>query len=459
MCIVRAGNARSENQQRRRNMIQRQLLLQLVVNTLEERGGSRQNRPASSLRDACGERGRMLLGNAGVHIMRSGTFTEITGDAIRTRGGGGDDHQSRLVFETGLQRSHGHLTVVFARVKRLAERAVRILPMIRLALAGMRLRIGLVASVGTILRLGLIAETQALGGVDMQHDGMVDILQVFKRRDQRVHIVALLHITVVKSERLEQIQLRGSVRRAQTGKIAVHATEILGDRHLIVVDDDDEITALFGSVVQSFESDRRAQRTVADDGDDVADFACSRSGMLHITCFGKTAGKGDGRAGMAQHEGIMLAFQRIGETRHLAEPRLVQIRLGAPGKHLVHVALVGDIENETVTWRTEHAVQRHGKLHHAKIRTDVATMLPAVIQQRGTNLQTQITQLLRRKGMHIRRRMNRTQYASGHYAQLSFPEPVFFTAENPIPLYASAGVSVVKYLQSLLNCGTMETMK
>ena len=181
--------------------------------------------------------------------------------------------------------------------------------------------------------------------------------------------------------------------------------------------------------------------------------------MLHITCFGKTAGKGDGRAGMAQHEGIMLAFQRIGETRHLAEPRLVQIRLGAPGKHLVHVALVGDIENETVMWRTEHAVQRHGKLHHAKIRTDVATMLPAVIQQRGTNLQTQITQLLRRKGMHIRRRMNRTQYASGHYAQLSFPEPVFFTAENPIPLYASAGVSVVKYLQSLLNCGTMETMK
>ena len=61
--------------------------------------------------------------------------------------------------------------------------------------------------------------------------------------------------------------------------------------------------------------------------------------------------------------------------------------------------------------------------------------------------------------MPIRRRMNRTQYASGHYAQLSFPEPVFFTAENPIPLYASAGVSVVKYLQSLLNCGTMETMK
>ena len=82
--------------------------------------------------------------------------------------------------------------------------------MIRLALAGMRLRIGLVASVGTILRLGLIAETQALGGVDMQHDGMVDILQVFKRRDQRVHIVALLHITVVKSERLEQIQFRST---------------------------------------------------------------------------------------------------------------------------------------------------------------------------------------------------------------------------------------------------------
>mgnify|MGYP000659156452 CR=1 FL=1 len=147
-------------------------------------------------------------------------------------------------------------------------------------------------------------------------------------------------------------------------------------------------------------------------------------------------------------------------AQHRFAALLPQLReIGAAREDLVHVALVGDIENETVTWRTEHAVQRHGKLHHAKIRTDVATMLPAVIQQRGTNLQTQITQLLRRKGMHIRRRMNRTQYASGHYAQLSFPEPVFFTAENPIPLYASAGVSVVKYLQSLLNCGTMETMK
>ena len=161
---------------------------------------------------------------------------------------------------------------------------------------------------------------------------------------------------------------------------------------------------------------------------------------------------------MTKYKRIMLAFQRIGETGHFAESGFVEIRFGTSGKHLVHVALVGDIENETVTWRTEHAVQRHGKLHHAKIRTDVATMLPAVIQQRGTNLQTQITHCAK-KGMHIRRRMNRTQYASGHYVQLSFPEPVFFTAENPIPLYASAGVSVVKYLQSLLNCGTMETMK
>ena len=162
---------------------------------------------------------------------------------------------------------------------------------------------------------------------------------------------------------------------------------------------------------------------------------------------------------MAEHKGIMLAFQRIRETGHLIKTRLVQVCCGAAGKHFVHVALVRHVENETVAGRVEHAVQCHSELHHAKIRTDVATMLPAVIQQRGTNLQTQVTQLLRRKGMHIRRRMNRTQYASGHYAQLSFPEPVFFTAENPIPLYASAGVSVVKYLQSLLNCGTMETMK
>ena len=88
---------------------------------------------------------------------------------------------------------------------------------------------------------------------------------------------------------------------------------------------------------------------------------------LHIAGFGKTAGQRNRSAGMAEHKGIMFAFQRIRETGHLIKTRLVQVCFGAAGQHFVHVALVRHVENETVAGRVEHAVQCHGEFHHAKI--------------------------------------------------------------------------------------------
>ena len=72
---------------------------------------------------------------------------------------------------------------------------------------------------------------------------------------------------------------------------AVHAAEILGYRHLVVIDDDDEIAALFSRVVQSLEGDRRAQRAVADHGDHIADRAGTGGTDLHIAGLRKTAGQ------------------------------------------------------------------------------------------------------------------------------------------------------------------------
>ncbi len=90
---------------------------------------------------------------------------------------------------------------------------------------------------------------------------------------------------------------------------------------------------------------------------------------------------------MAEHKGIMFAFQRIRETGHLIKTRLVQVCFGASGKHFVHVALVRHVENETVAGRVEHAVQCHSELHHAKIRADMPAMLFAVVEQRGADFE------------------------------------------------------------------------
>ena len=71
MRVVRTGKAGAEDQQRHRNMVQRQLLLQLIERALEKRGGSRQHRSSAGFGDTCRERRGMFLGDAGIDIVRT----------------------------------------------------------------------------------------------------------------------------------------------------------------------------------------------------------------------------------------------------------------------------------------------------------------------------------------------------------------------------------------------------
>ena len=89
---------------------------------------------------------------------------------------------------------------------------------------------------------------------------------------------------------------------------------------------------------------------------------------------------------MAEHELVVFAFIRIGEASHLAETVRVQIGVGAAREHLMHVALVGHVEHDTVARRVEYAMQGHRGLHHAQIGADMTAVLVAVRQQRGANL-------------------------------------------------------------------------
>ena len=56
-------------------------------------------------------------------------------------------------------------------------------------------------------------------------------------------------------------------------QVAVQASVVFGDGHLVVVDHDDEVRVQFSCVVQSLESFSAAQRTVSDDSNDIAFFA------------------------------------------------------------------------------------------------------------------------------------------------------------------------------------------
>ena len=115
---------------------------------------------------------------------------------------------------------------------------------------------------------------------------MIDIAHFLESCDQRGNIVAGLHIPVIQAKRVEQVRLGSAAGCAQAGERAVHAAEIAGNRHLIVVEHNDEIAALLSRVVQSFKRHARTQRTIADHGDHIADAAVR---AFHIAGFRQTA--------------------------------------------------------------------------------------------------------------------------------------------------------------------------
>ena len=402
MRVIGVGDAGAEHEQRGRRAVQGQLLLQLVVGALEERGRRGQHRTPAGLGDAGGEGDRMLLRDAGVHVVRAGTLAERPGDAVRPGGGGGDDDQARLRGEPLLQRPHRHLAVIFTCPGQAVGGGQRILPVVRLATA-----------LDEPGRRVFGVQPQSLERVHMQDDRMVDVLDLFEHLHERGHVVAVLDIAVVQPEGVEQIGFGGAARFAQSGQRSVHAAEVLGDRHLVVVDDDDQVAALFGGVVQPLEGDGRAERAVADDGDHVAD-AATVEAAHHVAGLGQTAGQRDRGAGVPEHELVVFALLGVRETGHLVIPVGIQIGLGAAGEHLVHVALVRDVEDDAVAGRVEDAVNRHGELDHPQVGPDMPPMGLAVGDERGTDIGAQLREFGGIQGFHIGRGSDSSQQFTVH---------------------------------------------
>ena len=68
----------------------------------------------------------------------------------------------------------------------------------------MRLRIGLIAAIRTIVGFRFVIEAQAFGGVDMHYDRVVNVFDLVQYFHQRVNVITLLHIAVVQAECLNR---------------------------------------------------------------------------------------------------------------------------------------------------------------------------------------------------------------------------------------------------------------
>ena len=236
---------------------------QLVVSALQKRTVHAKDRLSARAGECGGKSDGVLLGNAHVDKLLACRGAKLGCKAHDVGRGRRDAHDLRIALDgsaQGLARNIG----IGAR-RRLARMA-------RAELAPSRhvKRTHVVPALGVALgRLKALA----LGGGDVQHDGMIDITQFLQRVDEGQHIVAGVQIAVVEPHRAENVALTGAVAGAQLGQIAIQAAMVLGNGLVVIVDDDDQVAVELGGIVKALKRQAARKRAVANDGDDVVRIA------------------------------------------------------------------------------------------------------------------------------------------------------------------------------------------
>ena len=215
----------------------------------------------------------------------------------------------------------------------------------------------------------------ALLGVDVYDGGVGRVFDAAEDVDQRGQVVAVFEVVIVEAEGLEEVQFGLSVRLTQQAQIGVESAVILGDAHLVVVNDDDDVRAQCGGRVEPLERLAAAEAAVADDGDDVLRAA------QHIAALLQSGGQRDGGGGVSDLEVVVLRrFDRGAVARDGTRVGVVEEAVGAAGEDLVRIRLMGDVEDELVRGRVEDVMQGHGGLGEAQVRSDVSAVAADAVQ-------------------------------------------------------------------------------
>ena len=195
------------------------------------------------------------------------------------------------------------------------------------------------------------------------------VFYLLKYGDKSLDVVAVIDIQVVQAHRFEEVILGSSVGAAQLSKLVVHAAVVLGDGHLVVVEDDDKVAVQLTSNVQALKRLAARHGAVADNGDDVLPAAHNVASL----CQAKR--QTDGRGSVADFEEVMRGLGRIGVRRHRVVERGIYVCLLAAGEHFVRIRLVRDVVNDMVNGRIEYSMECDSCLDNAKVWTKVAAVL------------------------------------------------------------------------------------
>ena len=130
-------------------------------------------------------------------------------------------------------------------------------------------------------------------------------------------------------------------------QIGRHRADRRRDRHVVVVENDDQPRIHRAGIVHGLIGHARGHRAVADHGDDVVLAAGEVARHRHAEAGG------DRGRGMRGAERIVVAFGALGETGQAAAGAQRADAVAAAGQDLVRIGLMADVPDQPVARRVE----------------------------------------------------------------------------------------------------------
>ena len=181
-----------------------------------------------------------------------------------------------------------------------------------------------------------------------------------------------------------------------------HAAHSRTDRHLVVVEHDDEILFQPTGVVHGLEDHAATESAVADHGHHAAVFL----GPEQIVAALQAQGRAHAAPGVAGHKQVEVAFRRVG-VAHQPALGAHRLELVVPaGDHFVGVDLMARVPDQAVAGKVERGMQGQSQLDHAQIRGKMGRSRGCQPAERLAHLAGQLRQLLLRESLQVGRRLN-----------------------------------------------------
>ena len=169
------------------------------------------------------------------------------------------------------------------------------------------------------------------------------------------------------------------------------------DRHVVVVENDDQARIHRAGVVHRLVGHAGRHGAVADDADDVVRLPGEVARHRHAEAGG------DRGRGMRSTEAVVFAFGALGEAREsTALPQRADL-VAPRGQNLVRIGLMAYIPDQPVARRVEYVVQRDGQFDDAEAGPEVAAGDRDGIDGFGAQLVRNLPQLPARPGAAGRR--------------------------------------------------------